>query len=52
MSEKKSWNERHAELVERIMAAAVAKCDLAPFKDELKRLLAEKPPEKKDGSKD
>lgn len=47
---EKSWDERHAELIERILAAAVAKSDLAPFKDELKRLLAEKPPEKKDGT--
>jgi hypothetical protein len=44
----KSWDDRYAEFLERVMANAVAGGDPKPLQEELKKLLAEKPPEKKD----
>ena len=45
--ETKSWDDRYAEFLERVMANAVAKGDPKPLQEELKRLMAEKPTEKK-----
>ena len=44
----KTWEERYADLLSRIMATAVVNGDPKPLKEELKRLMAEKPPEEKD----
>lgn len=45
--EQANWDARFAEFLERVMAAAVAGQDPKPFQEEHKRLLAEKPLEKK-----
>lgn len=42
-----AWDARYAELLERIMAAAVANVDPEPLKKELERLMAERPKETK-----
>lgn len=44
----RSWDERYVEFLERVMANAVVGGDPRPFQEELKKLLAEKPTEKKD----
>ena len=41
------WEQRYAELLERIMAAGVAGIDLKPLQVEHARLMADRPPEKK-----
>jgi hypothetical protein len=49
---EKSWDDRFADLLERVMATAATNGDPKPLQEEMKRLLAEKPPEKDDdGSK-
>lgn len=45
---KSSWDQRFLELMERIRAASVAGTDPRPLHEEFERLMAEKPPEKKD----
>ena len=45
--EANTWDDRYAEFLERVMASAVAGRDPKPFQEELERLLAEKPVEKK-----
>lgn len=42
-----SWEDRFAEFLERVMANAIAKGDPKPLQEELERLMAEKPIEKK-----
>ena len=44
------WEQRCAELLERIAAADVAGIDPKPLREELKRLMAARPPEKNDGT--
>lgn len=43
-----SWDKRFLELMERLRAAAVAGIDPRPLHEQFQRLMAEKPPEKKD----
>lgn len=45
-----TWEERFVELMERIQATAVAQGDPRPLREELNKLLAERPPEKNDGT--
>lgn len=45
---EKSWDDRFAELLERIMACEVAGVDADHLKHEMRKLLAEKPAEKED----
>lgn len=47
---RKTWNERYAEFLERVMASAVAGADPKSLQDELKRLLAERPEENDHGT--
>lgn len=47
-----SWEQRYAELLERIMANRVAGLDPKPLQVELKRLMATRPQEKKNDTTD
>jgi hypothetical protein len=42
------WEKRCADLLERVMATAVVGGDPKPLQEELKKLMAEKPQQKKD----
>lgn len=47
----KTWEQRYADLLERIMATAAANGDPKPLQKEHIELMAEKPPEKSHDSK-
>lgn len=50
-SMKKTREERIAELLERVAALKVAGSDPTPVLEEIRKVLAEKPPENTDGPK-
>lgn len=43
----KAWEERYADLLERIMATAVVDGDTRPFLEEMAKLISEKPEQPK-----
>jgi len=43
----KTWQERFADFLQRVMATAVANGDPRPLQEEHKRLMAEKPAEER-----
>jgi len=47
VTDQKTWEQRCADLMERLMAASVAGKDARPLQEELKLLLAEKPEQKR-----
>ena len=47
MSSEKTWEQRCADLIERIMATSVVNGDARPLQEELKSLLAERPEHKR-----
>lgn len=50
MSVPTEWECRCADLLERIAAAHVAGMDPKPLQEQLRRLVAERPPEKRNGT--
>lgn len=44
-ADRRSWDERYVDLLERIMATGVANLDPAPLQREMERLMAERPKE-------